>query len=124
MSKSLADPIRRSRRRSVPKDGKVEGAERRMQIEVEASSGSAASEVAPFRWLWYILALVVPLAGVLIGLFLYDHDSRLVRLVGRNSLLVGFVVWILLPMALFFLLLLLGAVAMMDWVANVLPPVS
>jgi cation transport ATPase len=67
------------------------------------------------------LSLGVPFAGVLIGLFLYDHASRTVRLIGRNSLLIGFVVWVLMPLALVVLLSLLGALAAMDWLSNAFP---
>jgi hypothetical protein len=101
---------------------------RLLQVETAEAGGTQGSletvEPRSFRWLWYLLSLAVPFAGVVIGIFLYDHDSRSVRLIGRNSLLIGFVVWVLLPMALFVLLALLGAVAAMDWIANVLPPGS
>jgi len=119
---------RRSKKNPASKGSGVIAEPRLLQIEETEPGGTAKTseivEPTSFRWLWYLLSLAVPFAGVVIGLFLYDHDARSVRLIGRNSLLVGFVVWVLMPLALFLLLALLGAVAVMDWIANVLPPGS
>jgi hypothetical protein len=75
-----------------------------------------------FRWGWYLLSLLIPFAGVLIGIFLYDRESRLARRVGRTSLILGFTLWVLLPMAICFLLVLLGAVTVLSWVSSLMPP--
>ena len=82
---------------------------------------SEQSQPTTFRWLWYLLSLGVPFAGVVIGIFLYDHDSRSIRLIGRNSLLIGFVVWVLMPLALILLLAVLFGVAAWDLIANAVP---
>ena len=82
----------------------------------------AAPQASPFRWPWYFLSAFIPFAGMVVGLFLYEHESVVVRRIGRNSLLIGFIVWVLFPMAIFLLLSLLTAVAAMDWIANLLPP--
>jgi hypothetical protein len=82
----------------------------------------AVPQGLPSRWPWYFLSAFIPFAGVVVGLFLYEHESVGVRRIGRNSLLIGFVVWVLFPMALFLLLSLLTAVAAMDWIANLFPP--
>ncbi|MGH7739576.1 MAG: hypothetical protein ACREL1_05465 [bacterium] len=63
-------------------------------------------------WAWYGLSFFIPLCGIFIGLFLYDQDSREVRRVGRNSLLIGFVVWVIFPLAVLMLLILAGMVAL------------
>jgi hypothetical protein len=67
------------------------------------------------------LALFVPFAGILTGLFLYDQDSKAVRKVGRNCLFVGFLVWVVFPL---FILMVVGvflAMAAASWVADMLP---
>lgn len=124
MPRTTVGAPRRTGKKQTPA-GPPEGTSRRLVAEGEnpvAMSASPDQESAPFRWLWYVLSVLMPLAGIVIGLFLYDHSSRAVRLTGRNSLLIGFVVWILMPAALIGLFLVLGAVAAMDWIANVLPP--
>jgi len=94
------------------------------------SPPSTGPEIVPvppapsFRWPWYFLSVFIPFAGVVVGLFLYEHESAAVRRIGRNSLLIGFVVWVLFPTVLFLLSSLLIAVAAMDWIANLLPPGS
>lgn len=77
--------------------------------------------ITSYRWGWYAMALLIPLSGILIGLFLYDQDSREVRKVGRNSLFIGFVVWVVFPLfvAMVVGLFLLAAAA--SWVAQMLP---
>ena len=61
-----------------------------------------------FRWMWYIVSCLVPYAGTLISLFLYDHEVRDIRLMGRNCLLLSFLVWAVLPLMVFSLIVLLG----------------
>lgn len=63
-------------------------------------------------WTWYGLSFFIPLCGIFIGLFLYDQDSREVRWVGRNSLFIGFVVWVIFPLAILLLVILAGMVAL------------
>jgi single-stranded DNA-specific DHH superfamily exonuclease len=73
--------------------------------------------VTSYRWGWYGLSFFVPLSGILIGLFLYDQDSRDVRKVGRNCLFIGFLVWVVFPLlvamavAFFLALAAIGAIA-------------
>lgn len=128
MPRKVLNPVRRPRKRTAETETLSVPEKRLMQIEAQETPApsplTATSEPNPIRWLWYLLSLMMPFVGVLIGLFLYDHEERPMRLVGRNSLLIGFVVWVLMPMVLFFLIVVLGAVAMMDWIGNVLPPVS
>jgi hypothetical protein len=119
---------KRSRKSPLPAGSQAKTEPRLLQVESEeplaVSAPQESSEPKSFRWLWYLLSLAMPFAGVVIGIFLYDHDSRSVRLIGRNSLLIGFVVWVLMPLALILLVALLGAVAAMDWIANIVPPGS
>lgn len=119
---------KRSRKSPLPAGSQAKTEPRLLQVESEEPLAVAApqesNEPKSFRWLWYLLSLALPFAGVVIGIFLYDHDSRSVRLIGRNSLLIGFVVWVLMPLALILLVALLGAVAAMDWIANIVPPGS
>jgi hypothetical protein len=75
-----------------------------------------------YRWVWYFLSLCVPFAGILFALFLYDQDSREVRKVGRNCLLISFLVWVVLPLMVFFTLLLVGVIALADWFTNFVSP--
>ena len=74
-----------------------------------------------FRWGWYGLSLFIPFAGILIALFLYDQDSRDVRKVGRNCLLIGFLIWVVFPVFVLFFFLLLAALAVMGWLAGLMP---
>jgi hypothetical protein len=87
-----------------------------------APESSAPAAVPPLKWPWYFLSLFIPCAGIVVGLFLYDHDSRETRRVGRNSLLIGFVVWILLPAVMGVLFALLTALAAMDFISGLVPP--
>jgi hypothetical protein len=92
-----------------------------VEPEDPSSQPLAADPVESFRWGWYFLSAFIPLAGILIGLFLYDRDSRAARRVGRNSLLTGFILWILLPLALSSLLVVLGAVSALGWISSLMP---
>ncbi len=129
MPRQSVESVRRTRKKGLPAVKAKERVERRMQIEEEPVSSLPATapvEVPapsdPLRWLWYLLSLFVPFVGVVIALFLADHEARAQRLVGRNCLLVSFIVWILLPMVLFFLLALLAGVALLDVLGNAFPP--
>jgi hypothetical protein len=75
-----------------------------------------------YRWIWYLLSFFVPFAGLLIALFLYDRDSREVRKVGRNCLLIAFLVWVVVPLLVFLALLLVGVLALADWFTNIMSP--
>jgi ABC-type polysaccharide transport system permease subunit len=60
------------------------------------------------------------MAGILVALILYDQDDREVRKVGRTCLLIGFLVWVVIPFLVFLGLLILGALAVAGLVFNVL----
>jgi hypothetical protein len=77
--------------------------------------------VTSFRWGWYGLSLFVPLAGILIGLFLYDQDSREVRKVGRNCLFISFLVWVVFPILIMLVVLIFLGLAAASYVADMLP---
>jgi len=77
--------------------------------------------VTSFRWAWYLLAVLVPFAGIFIALIFYDQDSREVRKVGRNCLLVGFLIWVVFPVLVFLGFLLLGAAAVFSYVSDMMP---
>ena len=93
------------------------------------SSKTAALSAAPaesnlvtsFRWGWYGLSLFVPFAGVLIGLFLYDQDSRDVRKVGRNCLFIGFLVWVVFPIVVMLIVGMFLGLALVSYVADMIP---
>jgi hypothetical protein len=78
--------------------------------------------VLSYRWVWYLLSLFIPFSGLLIALFLYDQDSREVRKVGRNCLLIAFLVWVILPLVVLFALLLVSVLAFADWFTDILSP--
>jgi len=86
-------------------------------ISTEANSNL----VTAFRWGWYGLSLFVPLSGILIGLFLYDQDSREVRKVGRNCLFISFLVWVVFPILIMLVVLLFVGLAAASYVADMLP---
>jgi len=77
--------------------------------------------VTSYRWGWYGLSLLVPFAGIFIGLFLYDQDSREVRKVGRNCLFIGFLIWVLFPLLVLMAFFLIGTLAIFSWVSQALP---
>ncbi|HVM32040.1 MAG TPA: hypothetical protein VMU88_02835 [bacterium] len=70
--------------------------------------------VTGHRWAWYGMSFFIPWLGVFIGLFLYDRDSREVRQVGRNALLISFAIWVIFPLLLLAGLLLVGAVTLLQ----------
>ena len=78
--------------------------------------------VTAHRWAWYALSFFIPFCGILVGLFLYDQDSREVRRVGRNCLLTGFLVWVVFPLAIAAALLLVMALTAMSLLGQVLQP--
>jgi len=77
--------------------------------------------VTSYRWGWYGLSCLVPFAGIFIGLFLYDQDSREVRKVGRNCLFIGFLIWVVFPVLFLMVLFLVGAMAVFNWISQALP---
>ena len=77
--------------------------------------------VTSFRWGWYGLAVFVPFAGILTGLFLYDQDSREVRKVGRNCLFIGFLVWVVFPVLIMLVVTAFLALAAATWVTDMMP---
>jgi hypothetical protein len=77
--------------------------------------------VTSFRWGWYLLSLFVPFAGIFIALLLYDQDSREVRKVGRNCLLISFLIWVVFPVLMFLAFLFLAAIAAFSWVSDMMP---
>src|SRR5258708_13791226 len=78
--------------------------------------------IISYRWIWYFLSFFVPFAGILTALFLYDQESWEVRKVGRNCLLIGFLVWVVFPLAVFMGLLLLGMMAVAGAVSGAISP--
>ncbi len=91
---------------------------------VHPELGANRNLVTSFRWGWYLLSLIIPFAGIFIGLFLYDQDSKEVRKVGRNSLLLGFLVWVAFPLFLFMALFFLGTMTALSWLSDVIPPMN
>ena len=77
--------------------------------------------ITSYRWGWYLLALFVPFAGILTGLFIYDQDSKAVRKVGRNCLFIGFFVWVVFPLLILMVVGVFLAMAAASWVADMLP---
>ena len=91
-------------------------------ITVPAAAVIGQDMVLSYRWVWYLLSFFIPFSGLLIALFLYDQDSREVRKVGRNCLLIAFLVWVILPLVVLFALLLVTALAFADWFTDLLSP--
>lgn len=89
---------------------------------VPASAGTEG--IISYRWVWYLLSLFVPFAGMLVALFLYDQEAWDVRKIGRNCLLITFVVWVLLPILVFLGILLILALAAAGVVSNALSPMD
>lgn len=88
----------------------------------EAPSTPAVSDpVQGQRWGWYLLSILVPLAGIFVGLFLYEAEDARTRRVGRNCLLVSFVLWVILPIMMAVSLLLLGFFSAISWMAQMGP---
>jgi len=83
--------------------------------------GSVPNGIVSTRWFWYLLSLFMPLSGILIALFLYDHNDRASRKVGRNCLLIGFLIWVLFPCLLLMAFFFLAAVALIGWVTSLMP---
>jgi len=77
--------------------------------------------VTSFSWGWYGLALFVPFAGILTGLFLYDQDSREVRKVGRNCLFIGFLVWVVFPIVITLVVAVFLGLAAANYFADMMP---
>lgn len=86
---------------------------------IAAPVPSAPDMVSSYRWVWYLLSLFVPFAGILVALFLYDRDEKEVRRVGRNCLLIGFVFWVLIPLFIGFLVLVYAILSMAGWISDV-----
>ena|SRR5579872_5900425 len=86
-----------------------------------ASEEPEQNAITSFRWGWYLLSLFVPFAGIFVALLLYDQDSREVRKVGRNCLLIGFIIWIVFPVLMLLAFLLIGALAAFSWVSDMMP---
>ncbi len=94
-------------------------------VRVSAAGGAADTEqgmVLSYRWVWYLLSFFIPFSGMLIALFLYDQDSREVWKVGRNCLLIAFIVWVILPLVVLFTLFLVCVLAFADWFTDILSP--
>jgi hypothetical protein len=80
--------------------------------------------VTSYRWGWYGLSWLIPFAGIFIAMFLYDQDSREVRKVGRNCLVIGFVFWVVLPTLLILGFLAAGLFAAASFISDAMPPVD
>ncbi len=85
------------------------------------AQGQEQNVITSFRWGWYLLSLFVPFAGIFVALLLYDQDSRDVRKVGRNCLLIGFLIWVVFPLMMFLTFLFLGAIAAFSWASDMMP---
>ncbi len=94
-----------------------------LKIKTEAPTAAAGSAdlITASRWGWYGLSLLVPFAGIFIALFLYDQDSREIRKVGRNCLLIGFLIWVVFPAMVFMTLVLAGTLAVFSWISQAMP---
>ncbi len=82
----------------------------------------APDGITSYTWVWYLLSVFVPFAGILIALFLYDQENWTVRKIGRNCLLIAFVLWILLPILFLMLALLITAIAVAGSVSDAVAP--
>ncbi len=91
-------------------------------VKVSVAPSGATDGITSYRWVWYFLSLFVPFAGILIALFLYDQESWEVRKIGRNCLLIAFVLWILFPILVFMMILLAVAVAIASSVSDAVAP--
>ena len=105
---------------AVPETPAVPGSESGEEFPAPVPS-TAPDLVTGRRWGWYILSLVVPYAGLFVALFLYDARERATRRVGRNCLLIGFVVWVLCPALVTASFLLLGALTLANWLSQMVP---
>jgi hypothetical protein len=85
---------------------------RRSAEDKTAAPETESNLVTSYRWAWVGLSVFIPFAGIFIGLFLYDQDSREVRKVGRACLFIGFLVWIVFPLAILTALFLVGMLAL------------
>lgn len=94
--------------------------QRTAKVSIETGE-SNQNIITSFRWGWYGLAFFVPFAGILMGLFLYDQDSREVRKVGRNCLFIGFLIWVVFPVLVMMVVMVFLAMAAASWVASMLP---
>jgi len=82
----------------------------------------APDGITSYTWVWYLLSIFVPFAGVLIALFLYDQENWNIRKIGRNCLLISFVLWVLLPIFFFMLALLVVVIAVAGTVSDAVSP--
>jgi len=78
------------------------------------------SAAVTLRWAWYLVSLFVPFGGILIALFLYDHEAREARRVGRNCLLIGFLVWVVFPFLVLAAILCLAVFALLGVAAGLM----
>jgi len=97
------------------------GAVKKEETRTSVRTVPNENPVTGHRWGWYLLSLIVPFAGIFVGLFLYDMENRDIRRVGRNSLLIGFAFWVLFPAMIFLALLFLGTITVVDWVSRFAP---
>ncbi len=89
----------------------------RPAVPIQAPDG-----VTSYTWVWYLLSVFVPFAGILIALFLYDQQDWSIRKIGRNCLLIAFVLWILLPFLFLMLALFITALAVAGSVSDAVAP--
>lgn len=89
---------------------------------LSAAPPAPPDSITSYTWVWYLLSIFVPFAGILIALFLYDQDNWNVRKIGRNCLLITFVLWILLPILVFMVILLAIALGIASSVSNAISP--
>ncbi len=79
---------------------------------------SAPNPIWANRFGWYLFSLFIPMAGILIGLFFYDQTSLEARKVGKQSLWIGFLVWVVFPLFILMALLFIVGLAAASWLSG------
>jgi Na+/proline symporter len=92
-------------------------------VASESAAGNR-NPITDYRWGWYGLSFLIPFAGIFIGLFLYDQDSREDRKVGRTSLFIGFLIWVVFPILVILGVCLVGSIALLSIVTDMIPPMN
>jgi hypothetical protein len=110
-------------KKSVSSTRKVKSAAAPVPPVEETSGGEQDNRnvVTNYRWAWYALALLIPFAGIFIAIFFYDQESREVRLVGRNCLVIGFLIWVVFPLFMLFSILFLTLLVGFQVISGILP---
>jgi len=77
--------------------------------------------VVAFRWPLYLASLSMPFAGIVIALFLIGSDSKPVRGVAQVCLWIGFLLWVLLPAFLLFVLIVVALTTLSGFLSGLAP---